>query len=143
MMSKPVYQSTKPMPEQLAYANLLFIGAWVGIVFMIITYVIYVGGILSPHVDFALITQNWDKGVNEYLHITKSPHGWGWLNLLNRGDFINFLGIALLAVLTLICYLFLIAGYKKRKDWAYFVIAVLEVAVLALAASGILGAGGH
>jgi disulfide bond formation protein DsbB len=142
-MSKQAYQSTKPMPEQLAYANLLFIGAWAGIVLMIITYFIYAGGFLSPHVDSALITQNWDKGVNEYLEITNSPHGWGWLNLLNRGDFLNFIGVVLLAVLTLICYLFLIVGYKKRKDWAYFIIAVLEVAVLALAASGILGAGGH
>ena len=62
---------------------------------------------------------------------------------MNKGDFLNFVGIALLAVLTLICYLFLIAGYKRRKDWAYFVIAILEVAVLALAASGILGTGGH
>ena len=131
------------MPEQLAYANLLFIGAWTGIVLMIITYFIYIGGILSPHVDLALITQNWDKGVDEYLKITKSPHGWGWLTLMNKGDFLNFFGIVLLAVLTLICYLFLIAGYKKRKDWAYFVIAITEVIVLAFAASGILGSGGH
>ena len=131
------------MPEQLAYANLLFIGAWAGIVLMIITYVIYIGGILSPHVDLALITHNWDKGVDEYLEITKSPHGWGWINLINRGDFLNFVGIALLAVLTLICYLLLIAGYTKRKDRVYLVIAVLEVVVLTLAASGILGAGGH
>ena len=142
-MSEQEYRSLKPMPEQLAYANLLFIGAWAGIVLMIITYVIYIGGILSPHVDLALITQNWDKGVDEYLEITKSPHGWGWINLINRGDFLNFVGIALLAVLTLICYLLLIAGYTKRKDRVYLVIAVLEVVVLTLAASGILGSGGH
>jgi hypothetical protein len=142
-MGEREHRSLKPMPEQLAYANLLFIGAWAGIVLMIITYVIYVSGILSPHVDFALITQNWDKGVDEYLEITKSPHGWGWVNLINKGDFLNFVGIALLAVLTLTCYLLLIAGYKKRKDRIYLVIAVLEVVVLTLAASGILGSGGH
>jgi hypothetical protein len=137
------YQSLKPMPEQLAYANLLFIGAWTGILMMIITYLIYTGGILSPHVDLALVTQNWDKGVDHYLEITNSPHGWGWLNLLNKGDFLNFVGMTLLAVLTLICYLLLIVGFKKRKDWSYLVIAILEVAVLTLAASGVLGTGGH
>jgi disulfide bond formation protein DsbB len=142
-MSEQEYQSVKPMPEQLAYANLLFIGAWAGIVLMIITYIIYLGGILPAHVDLTLITQNWDKGVDEYLEITKSPHGWGWLSLMNKGDFLNFVGIALLAVLTLICYLLLIAGYQKRKDRIYLVIAILEVLVLGLAASGILGAGGH
>lgn len=142
-MSQQEQKSLKPIPEQLAYANLLFVGALAGIVLMIITYFIYIGGVLSPHVDLALITQNWDKGVDEYLEITKSPHGWGWLSLMNKGDFLNFLGIAMLAVLTLICYLLLIAGYRRRKDWVYFVIAILEVVVLAVAASGILGSGGH
>ena len=131
------------MPEQIAYANVLFFGAWAGIVLMIITYIIYVGGILPPYVDIPLITLHWDKGVDEFLEITHSPHGWGWLTLLSKGDFINFVGVVLLAVLTIICYLLLIAGYKKRGDWTYLAIAILEVVVLSLAASGILGTGGH
>jgi len=142
-MNEQENKSLSPMPEQIAYANLLFIGAWVGILLMIITYFIYMGGLLAPHVDIALVIQNWDKGVDEFLEITHSPHGWGWLTLLNKGDFLNFVGIVLLAVLTIICYLFLIAGYKKRKDWIYFFIGLIEVVVLSLAASGILGTGGH
>jgi len=131
------------MSEQITYANLLFIGAWAGILIMLLTYLIYVTGILSPHIDVTVITQNWGKGVDEYLKITHSPQGWGWLKLLNKGDFLNFIGLVLIAVLTIICYFFLVAGYKKRKDWVYFFICILEIAVLALAASGILGAGGH
>ena len=131
------------MPEQLRYANILFIGAWLGIALMIVTYFIYVTGFRAPHVDVTVITQNWDKGIDEYLKITGIPHGWGWLSLLNKGDFLNFLGLCLIAILTIFCYLFLISGYRKRKDWAYFVIAILEVLVLSLAASGILGTGGH
>ena len=142
-MSAQEDKSLKPMPEQIAYANLLFIGAWAGIFLMIITYLLYISGILSPHVDITLITQNWDKGIDEYLKITHSPHGWGWLSLLGKGDFLNFIGMVLLAVMTIICYLLLIAGYKKRKDWVYFFIALMEVLVLAFAASGILGSGGH
>lgn len=133
----------KPMPEQITYANLLFLGAWIGIFLMLITYFIYVTGILSPQVDVAMVVQNWDKGVEEFLEITHSPHGWGWLSLLHKGDFLNFLGLTLIAVLTIICYLFLAAGYKKRNDWMYFSICLLEIAVLTLAASGILGTGGH
>ena len=48
-----------------------------------------------------------------------------------------------LALLPILCYLFLIVGYGKRKDWIYFVICLAEVVVLVLAASGILGSGGH
>lgn len=135
--------STKPTPEQIAYANLLSWGAWLGILMMFITYIIYITGVLPPHVDISLVTQNWDKGVEEFLHITQSPHGWSWVAIMHRGDFLNFAGIVLLATLTIICYLFLIAGFKKRKDWAYFYIAVAEVVVLAVAASGLLGSGGH
>ena len=142
-MFEEIPRHVKPMPEQIAYANILFIGAWTGIVLMVITYLIYIGGILPPHVEVTLIAQNWDKGVDEFLEMTQSPHGWGWITLLGKGDFLNFLGVALLAALTIICYLLLIVGYKKRKDWAYLVIAILEVAVLSLAASGILGTGGH
>ncbi len=131
------------MSEQIPYANLLFIGAWAGILLMLITYFIYVTGILPAHVDRSKIPTLWGKGVNEYLAITHSPHGWGWLKLLNKGDFLNFIGLTLIAVLTIICYLFLVIGYKKRKDWVYFFICVFEIAVLTLAASGILGTGGH
>ena len=142
-MNENQTKSIKPMSEQITYANLLFIGAWAGILLMMITYFIYVTGIISPHVDVMAITQNWGKGVDEYLKITHSPHGWGWISLLNKGDFLNFLGLVLIAVLTIICYLFLVVGYKKRKDWLYFFICVFEIAVLTLAASGILGTGGH
>lgn len=142
-MKKQHDVSLRPMPEQITYANLLFIGAWAGIVLMIITYFVYAAGILPPHVGFTLVIENWDKGVDEFLEITRSPHGWGWLSLLKKGDFLNYLGLVLIAVLTMICYLFLIAGYGKRRDWVYFFISVLEVVVLSLAASGLLGAGGH
>ena len=131
------------MPEQITYANLLFIGACAGILIMMITYFIYITGVLSPHVDITVIIQNWDKGVDEFLKITHSPHGWGWVTLMNKGDFLNFIGMVLLAVLTIFCYLFLIIGYGKRRDWTYFFICLTEVAVLTLAASGILGTGGH
>lgn len=131
------------MPEQISYANLLFIGAWVGILLMMITYFLYVTGTVSPHVDVAVIVQNWDKGVDEFLEISHSPHGWGWLTLLNKGDFLNYLGLVLIATLTIICYLFLIVGFGRRKDWAYFVISLIEVVVLSMAASGILGTGAH
>jgi hypothetical protein len=130
-------------PEQLRYANILFYGAWIGIAIMVVTYLIYILGILDPHVSFELIINNWDKSVAEYRKITGSPHGWDWLALLGSGDFINFIGIALLALMTILCYFTLIPGYFKRKDYIYGTIAILEIVVLSLAASGVLGTGGH
>ncbi|MBU1612352.1 MAG: DUF1634 domain-containing protein, partial [Proteobacteria bacterium] len=114
-----------------------------GIVLMIITYTIYVTGLLPAHVDMDVVAQNWGKGVTEYMHITGSPSGWTWLTMLGSGDFINFLGLAMLALLTIVCYFILLPGYIRRKNYIYASIVVAEVLVLSLAASGLLGSGGH
>ncbi len=129
--------------EQVAYANLLFYGCWGGLGLMILTYLIYVFGLLDPQVPMATILELWSKPVGEYLAVGKVPVGWGWAGLLGKGDFLNFLGIALLAGMTLICYIPLVSAYIKKKDGLFAAIAVAEILVLAFAASGIVGGGGH
>jgi len=136
-------ENLKASREQIIYANLLVIGVWAGIIILVATYAIYVTGILPAHVDMSVIPQLWGKGVGEYLEMTHSPHGWGWTALLSKGDFLNYLGFAFLALMTIVCYLVLVRGYSRQKDWIYAAIAVLEIVVLSVAASGILGAGGH
>jgi hypothetical protein len=136
-------QSLKPSKEQIIYANLLLMGMVAGIITLSITYTIYLTGLLPAHVDMQLISANWGKGIHEYLEITHSPNGWGWIALLGRGDFLNFIGFVLLGTMTIICYLVLVRGYIREKNWIYTTISVLEIAVLTLAASGILGSGGH
>jgi len=136
-------QVHKPSRDQIIYANLLILGVWLGIVILVITYFIYVTGILSPHVDMSIIPKLWDKGVTQYLEVTHSPHGWGWLSLLGKGDFLNYIGFTLLALMTIGCYLVLFRGYLRQKDWIFSAIALLEIVVLSLAASGIMGSGSH
>ncbi len=136
-------EALKPSQEQIIYANLLLIGVWSGIIVLVATYFIYLTGILPSHVEMAVIPAAWGKGVTEYLEVTHSPHGWGWVALLAKGDFLNYIGFALLALMTIGCYLVLVRGYIRRRDWIFCVIALLEIVVLSLAASGIVGGGGH
>lgn len=133
----------KPTREQIIYANLLILGVWAGIFILVATYAIYLIGILPSHVDMSLLPTLWGKGVDEFLELTHAPHGWGWVSLLGKGDFLNYIGFALLALMTILCYLVLVRGYSRQKDWIYTAIAVLEIIVLLIAASGLLGAGGH
>jgi hypothetical protein len=142
-MSNQNNEALKPSREQFIYANLLTIGVWFGIVILFITYAIYLAGILPPHVEISMIPNVWDKGVNEFLEITQSPHGWGWVSLLTKGDFLNYTGFVLLALMTILCYLVLVRGYIRQKNWIFATIAILEIVVLSLAASGIFGGGGH
>jgi uncharacterized membrane protein len=143
MTEKSLSEAARPMPEQITYANLLFLVVWLSILLMIITYFVYVTDILRPYVPIDVVQQHWSSSVGDYLHITQAPHGWGWLRLLDTGDYLNFLGLAILALITILCYLVLLPGYIRRRDRIYTLICVLEILVLSLAASGILGAGGH
>ena len=136
-------QAHKPARDQIIYANLLIIGVWAGIVILLVTYSIYLLEILPAHVNRSIIPTVWDKGVAEYLEITRSPHGWGWVSLLAKGDFLNYIGFAQLGLMTLLCFVVLLRGYLRQKNWIFSIIAFLEILVLTVAASGILGSGGH
>jgi len=133
----------KASDEQVLYANVLMFGVLVGLVLMGVTYFIYLTGILPAHVDMLYLPEVWGKNVDEYLHLTGTPHGWEWTHLLMKGDFLNYIGFALLGLMTVACYTLLVRGYIRQKDWTYTVISILEILVLCVAASGILGSGGH
>ena len=90
-----------------------------------------------------LVTKFWSLPVHEYLTENNVPTGWGWATLLSKGDFVNFLGIALLGGLTIVCYIPVTLAYIKKKDFAFALISAAEVIVLCLAASGIFGSGAH
>lgn len=136
-------ESSKASPEQLLYADLLFYGCWAGIFIMIVTYVIYVLGLLSPHIPMDQLPQLWRLPVGEFLQKSGAPQGWGWALLLGRGDYLNFLGIALLGAMTIIGFITLIPAYVRKRDIPFLIIVIVEVVALLLAASGILGAGAH
>ena len=142
-MSISKEQATKVMPEQIAYANLLFYGAWTGIFLLVTTYLLYAFGVFAPAVDIILVTKSWGLGVKEYTEVTGSAMGWDWVSMMDKGDYLNFLGLALLGGLTIVCYLILLPGYLRRKNYIFATIVILEVLVLLVAASGILGSGGH
>lgn len=134
---------SKTPKEQIAYANLLFYGGWSALALMAVTYLIYITGILPPHVPLDKVTVLWEKNAHEYLVQGNVPVGWGWVSLLNTGDFLNFAGLVLLAGMTIICYIPLVPAFLKDKKPAFAAIAVLEILVLVFAASGIVGGGAH
>jgi hypothetical protein len=45
--------------------------------------------------------------------------------------------------MTILCYLVLVRGYVRQKNWIFATIALLEIVVLSVAASGLVGGGGH
>lgn len=129
--------------EQLAYAQLLDIGMKVGLLVLTVTFAVYVTGVLAPVVPVDDLPRYWSLPVKEYLAATEMHGGWSWLRLLGRGDCLNFIGVALLAGVTIPCYLAIIPILFRKKDVIYVGIVIIEVLVLVLAASGVLTAGAH
>jgi hypothetical protein len=138
-------------PEQLLYADILEKGMFFGLALIIVTFILYLTGIMSPAVPLDQIAGYWALPVKQYLvainanflHLAHPPTGWVWMTLLAKGDFLNFLPIAILGGVTIVCYIAIIPGLFKRGDKAYAIMAIAEVLILTLAASGFLSAGGH
>lgn len=133
----------KATEEQVLYANILNKGMLIGLLGLVITFIIYGAGILKPIIPLEEVQKYWVMPVHEYLQLSGIQTGWAWLGHLGNGDMLNLLPIAFLSLLTIICYLAILPGLIRKKDTAYVVLAILEVVVLVLAASGVLKTGGH
>jgi len=131
----------KATPEQLLYAGILEKGMYLGLLILFITYALYVFGIMDPYIPLDKISDYWSMNVHDYLEHAEIKNGWAWLGMLKYGDFINFIGIALLAGVTIICYAAIVPTLLKSKDTVYAIIAIIEVIILSAAASGILAVG--
>ena len=133
----------KATAEQKLYASILNKGMLVGLLALIGTFIVYAAGIFEPMIPIGEVQHYWVMSVADYLEKTGMHAGWAWAGNLGYGDMLNFAPIAFLSGLTIVCYLAILPGLLKKKDTAYVVIAILEVLVLSVAASGILGSGGH
>ena len=128
---------TGPTAEQ-AYARVLRRGGRLGVVAMAVTFALYVSGIVPPLVPIDQLPRYWGLSAADYVRAAKLPQGWGWMPLVGRGDVLNFIGVVLLAALTIVAYVRIVPILFRRRDLPYLFIVVAEIAVLALAASGIL-----
>jgi len=135
--------------EQLLYAKILEIGMYIGLAILFVTFALYMLGITAPAVPIEELPKYWALPVHEYveavnhnfLHRDHGVTGWGWLTVLGKGDFANFIGIAVLSGVTIICYAGITPTLLRKKQTAYVIMAITEVVILVLAASGILAAG--
>lgn len=131
-----------PQPAaHLRYARLLDWGAHIGLLALAASFAAHLLDWLPLHVPLAQLPDLWRLPVAVYLQRTGTPTGWGWLALVHKGDLSNLVGIALLAGCSLPALLAVIPLYLKQREWPHAAICALEVAVVVLAASGVLTAG--
>jgi hypothetical protein len=122
---------------ELIYARWLDWGTRIALAVLVAAFFAYVLGLLDPWVPLDQLPRVWNLPVMQYLDAISGPHGWGWLSLAGKGDFANFAGIALLSLVTLVCYLRLLVALLAAGRPRYALLAAAQILVLLAAAAGV------
>lgn len=123
---------------ELTYARWLNWCTRIALATLIATFLGYVLGATDPLVPLDRLSALWRLPVDEFLAASSAPTGWGWLARAGRGDYMNMVGVAMLCLVTVVCYLRVLL---IRGDTTVRILALAQVLVLLAAASGLLAAG--
>ena len=96
---------------------------------------------VPPGIALADLPRYWSLPVADYVAATGAPTGWAWLARLGESDLLNFVGVAILGTVTILCYLRVLPGFWRSGDRLVAAICAAEVVVLVVAAAGTFGAG--
>ena len=90
-MNETSRTSLDPTAEQIRYSGFLEKGMYFGLALLLLTFAVYVTGILDPYLPMEDLPVHWTKGVHDYLEDAQIEPGWAWLSMIGYGDFLNWI----------------------------------------------------
>jgi hypothetical protein len=138
MSDRAAENSPTVSAEQHIYARALGVGVKLAIGLLAAGFAAYVSGYLPSAVPLERLPELWGLPLAEYLQRTGMPRGWAWTGMLGHGDALALASIAFLLGVSTWCLFLLLPFYARRRDWTFFAVTLAEIAVLAVAASGVL-----
>jgi hypothetical protein len=124
-----------------AYARWLDAGSRVAFALSLTAFALYVGGVLPSFVSLDALAGLWGLPVDAYLEKTAAPSGWTWLRLLGFADYLTLTCMALIALVTLLCYLAILPRLLRQGERLQAALVLVQALVLLGAASGLLAGG--
>jgi hypothetical protein len=124
------------------YARWLDRTTQAGFAISLVAFLLYVGGVLPAYVPLQDLPRYWALPVHRFIEMTGAPSGWAWLGELRYGDALNLAAVALLGLVTPVCYARLIPALVAERDWLQAGLATAQLAVLVAAASGLVAGTG-
>jgi len=121
---------------QEAYARWLDWGTRIALTVSVVALAVYLSGALAPWVPLDRLPTLWSLPVSQFIERAHAPTGWGWLRLVGYSDYLNYVGIALFALVSVPCLLRAIPCFLKRGERVQAALALAQVGVLVAAASG-------
>jgi hypothetical protein len=131
-------------PEQLVqevYARWLDTSTRLAFAASLLAFLLYATGLLPAFVPLDALPALWGLPVGEYLERTGVVSGWGWLGLLRFSDYASLACVALIGMVTLICYLRILPLLLRLREPLQAALVLAQVLVLLIAASGLLAGG--
>lgn len=122
------------------YAICLLWGTRIGLALLVIAFIAYFAGFLAPHVPIERTAAMWGQPAAAMVQATGLQASWEWARHLGRSDMLALAAIALLASCSIPCVAAVIPVFARHRERVFVGICVLQVAVLLLAASGLLTA---
>jgi len=123
---------------QERYARWLRGTTRVTVVLLIASYAAYVARLLPAHVPIDRLPELWKLPASEYLVRTGLKPGWSWASFIGNGDMLVLAAIALLISSSILCLAAVIPAFRKQGENLFVGMCVMQIAVLAVATSGML-----
>lgn len=120
------------------YARWLDGASQAGFAISLGAFLLYVGGVLPAYLPLEDLPRYWTLPVHRFIEITGAPQGWAWLGQLRYGDALNLAAVALLGLVTPVCYARLLPALVAEREWVQAALALAQLVVLVAAASGLL-----
>jgi hypothetical protein len=124
--------------EELRYAKVLQIATRLGLVLLVLSFLVYMSGLVPALVPVDQLSQYWGLSAREFVTATHTPTGWAWVGLVGYGDVLNVAAIAFLGGVSGLCLLAVLPLLVRRGDWVHVLVALAQIAVLVLSASNLL-----
>jgi hypothetical protein len=121
------------------YAAILHWFVILAFALLLASFVLFGGGVLPSAVPAERVPELWGLSAREYSRETAFPTNWAWVYHLRNSDVLNLASLVLIGAATPICFVPLAVMYLRRRDYAYAIMALLVVAVLVIAATGLVG----
>jgi hypothetical protein len=126
---------------QALYARWLEAATWGAFAASLVAFAVYAGGLFPSFVPLASLPMLWHLPVEQYLARTGAPTGWAWLPLLAFSDYLSLACVALIGVVTVVCYLAVLPMLLRLGERLQAALVAAQIVVLLIAASGALAGG--
>jgi hypothetical protein len=120
--------------EQEVYARWLAWGTRIALLVLIASFLVYALALRDPLLPPQELAKLWAFPVNHYIAASGAPTGWGWLQLLHKSDYLIFLAVAMLGLVTVVCYARIIPLLFQQGERWRAVIGIAQTIVLLAAA---------